>query len=198
MKILILFAHPAFHKSRINKVLVDEISQIEGVTFHDLYQEYPELDIDIKREQQLLTEHDVIIFQFPLFWYSTPAILKEWQDLVYEHGWAFGSKGTALKDKLFFCAITAGGPQKAYQVGGFHNHTLNQLIAPIMQSAVLCRMIPLPPFVVHGTHAMETDDTLDYRNDYFRLLKDLVDNKFDIEKIRKMEYLNDYITREEL
>jgi glutathione-regulated potassium-efflux system ancillary protein KefG len=89
MKILVLFAHPAFHKSKANKFFVDELSEVEGVTLHDLYQEYPEFDIDVKREQALLKEHDIIVFQFPLFWYSTPAILKEWQDLVLEHDWAF-------------------------------------------------------------------------------------------------------------
>ena len=96
MKILVLFAHPAFHKSKVNKMLVEGLADMEGVTFHDLYQEYPELEIDVKREQELLLDHDVIMLQFPLFWYSTPAILKEWQDLVLEHGWAFGSKGNKL------------------------------------------------------------------------------------------------------
>jgi glutathione-regulated potassium-efflux system ancillary protein KefG len=78
MKILVLFAHPAFHKSKVNRILVDGLSEMKGVTFHDLYQEYPEMDIDVKREQELVSQHDVILFQFPLFWYSTPAILKEW------------------------------------------------------------------------------------------------------------------------
>ena len=82
MKILVLFAHPAFHKSKVNKVLVDGLDKIGHVTFHDLYEEYPESDIDVKREQKLLKQHDVIILHFPFFWYSTPAILKEWQDLV--------------------------------------------------------------------------------------------------------------------
>lgn len=196
MKILVLFAHPAFHKSKTNKILVDGITHIDGVTFHDLYEEYPELDIDVKREQKLLSEHEVIIFQFPLFWYSTPAILKEWQDLVYEHGWAFGSKGNALKDKLFLCAITSGGPRKAYLVSGYHNHTLNQLIAPLKQSAALCKMIPLPPFVVHGTHAIETDEILDFKNQYFKLLEAFSKDKVDIEKAKSHEYLNDYLKEE--
>ena len=197
MKILILFAHPAFHKSRVNKALVDGLSDHKGVTFHDLYDHYPELDIDAKHEQKLLSEHEVIIFHYPLFWYSTPAILKEWQDLVLEHGWAYGSKGKALKGKLFFCAITTGGPELAYQEGRFHNHTLNQFLAPIKQTALLCKMIPLPPFVVYGTHAMETDSLLDYRNNYFELLQELIDERIDIEEIRKLDYLNEYLIREE-
>jgi len=81
-KILILFAYPALQKSRINKTLIKEINQIKGVTFHDLYQSYPEFDIDVEEEKKLLMEHQIIVFHHPFFWYSTPAILKEWQDLV--------------------------------------------------------------------------------------------------------------------
>ncbi|PLX12537.1 MAG: hypothetical protein C0597_13085 [Marinilabiliales bacterium] len=198
MKVLILFAHPAFHKSKVNKVLVDDLSELQGVTFHDLYEHYPEFDIDVKEEQKLLSEHDCVIFQYPLFWYSTPSILKEWQDLVLEHGWAFGSQGNELKGKLFFCTITAGGPKQAYQIGAFHNLTINQLLTPLKQTAALCKMITLPPFVVHGTHAMEDDKILDFKNDYVGLLKTIVDDKLDIEKVRKLDYLNHYLIKEEL
>ncbi|NOQ25874.1 MAG: hypothetical protein GQ564_10975 [Bacteroidales bacterium] len=191
MKILILFAHPAFHKSRVNKVLVDGLSDHKGVTFHDLYDHYPEFDIDVEHEQELLSQHDCIIFHYPLFWYSTPAIIKEWQDLVLEHGWAYGSNGNALKGKLFFCAITTGGPELAYKVGSFNNHTLNQ-------TAALCQMIPLPPFVVHGTHAIENDGILDYKNDYYKILQEIIDEKIDKEKASKLKYLNDYLMKEKV
>ena len=62
----------------------------ERVTLVDLYGEYPDYRIDIDREQQRLRDHDVVVFMFPLYWYSTPSMLKEWQDLVLEHGWAYG------------------------------------------------------------------------------------------------------------
>ena len=194
MRVLVLFAHPAFHKSKVNKSLVDGLADIEGVTFHDLYQEYPELEIDVKREQELLLDHDVIILQFPLFWYSTPAIFKEWQDLVLEHGWAYGSKGNALKDKLFLCSISTGGPRKAYRVGDFHNHTINELLSPLRQTAVLCKMKPLPPFVVHGSHAIETNEIRAYKKDLQKLLDELINNVFNADRAVKYEYLNDYIT----
>jgi glutathione-regulated potassium-efflux system ancillary protein KefG len=195
MRVLVLFAHPAFHKSKVNKMLVDGLEDMEGVTFHDLYQEYPELEINVKREQELLLDHDVIMLQFPLFWYSTPAILKEWQDLVLEHGWAFGSKGNNLKDKLFICSITAGGPRKAYQVGDFHNHTLNQLLSPLRQTSVLCKMKPLPPFVVYGSHAIETDELLDSKNDLLKLINLLIKNKISVEEAAKEEYMNEYLSK---
>ena len=85
------------------------------MTIHDLYEVYPTLSIDVKREQALLLEHDVIVFQHPFYWYSCPAILKEWQDLVLEHGWAYGVGGTQLRGKITLNAITTGGPAHAYR-----------------------------------------------------------------------------------
>ena len=98
-KVLILFAHPALEKSRVNKRLIRDVNSINNITFNDLYEEYYDFNIDVEREKKLLVEHDIIIFHHPFFWYSTPAILKQWQDLVLEHGWAYGSKGTALIEK---------------------------------------------------------------------------------------------------
>lgn len=196
MKVLILFAHPAFHKSKVNKLMVEGLSEIKGITFHDLYQEYPETDIDVKHEQKLLTEHDVIIFQFPVFWYSTPSILKEWQDLVLEHGWAFGSKGNELKGKLFLCSVTAGGPKSAYQVGSYHNHTINQLLSPLRQTSVLCKMNPLPPFVVHGSHAIEEYEIQTHKNELLKLLDEFTNNNFSYADAIKYDYLNDYINKQ--
>ena len=59
-RILILFAHPALQKSRINRVLISDVQDIEAVTFHDLYEAYPEFDILVPEEQVLLEAHDII------------------------------------------------------------------------------------------------------------------------------------------
>ena len=112
--ILILFAHPALEKSRVNRRLVDAVRSLDGVTFHDLYEAYPEFDVDVRREQQLLEEHAVVVLQHPLFWYSTPALVKQWEDLVLEHGWAYGASGTALAGKPVLNVVTTGGPERAY------------------------------------------------------------------------------------
>ncbi len=99
-RVLILFAHPALEKSRVNRRLAEAVQSLPGVTFNDLYQHYPDLDIDVEREQQLLVAHDVVVMQHPFYWYSSPAIIKEWQDLVLEFGFAYGPGGTALEGKI--------------------------------------------------------------------------------------------------
>ena len=80
--ILILFGHPAYDRSRVQRRLAEAVSDLPGVTFHDLYELYPDFDVDVPREQELLSAHDAIVLQHPFFWYSTPALVKEWEDLV--------------------------------------------------------------------------------------------------------------------
>ena len=98
--VLVLFAHPSPGRSEVNGPMARAAAGIDGVTLVDLYAEYPDFRIDVDREQKRLLDHDVIVFQHPLYWYSTTAILKEWQDLVLEHGFAYGSEGTALQGKI--------------------------------------------------------------------------------------------------
>jgi glutathione-regulated potassium-efflux system ancillary protein KefG len=190
-KILILFAHPAFEKSRVNKHLAEAVKNLEGVYFHDLYQAYPDLHIDVKKEQELLENHDIIIFHHPFFWYSTPAILKEWQDLVLEHGWAYGSQGNALKGKLFMNVITTGGPEIAYHNEGRNHFTVRQLLAPLEQTANLCKMIFLAPFIVHGTHAITQEEISHYIDDYREMIAALAENRVEVNTARVLSRIND-------
>lgn len=193
MKTLILFGHPAFQKSTVNKELIRGLLELEYVTFHDLYENYPDMDIDIDYEQKLLSEHDCIIMMHPFYWYSTPAIFKEWMDLVLEHGWAFGSEGTHLEGKLFFSAITTGAPKAVYARGQRQNYTINELLAPVFQTSNLCNMITLPPFVTHGSHSIDMKYISRNRGLFFKLLEHISNDMLDVNKAREYEYINYYI-----
>ena len=189
-RILILFAHPALEKSRVNRILIEGMDDMEGITFHDLYEAYPELDIDIKKEQKLLEEHDIIVIHHPFYWYSTPAIIKEYLDLVLEHGWAYGSEGNALKGKWLMNVTTTGGQEKAYCEIGSNRFTVRQLLAPIEQTAFLCKMTYLPPFVIHGTFGISKEDIMNDRHDLIALYKAFRDKDIDIERIAALHRIN--------
>lgn len=189
-RILLMFVHPAFHKSRVNKELIRDLDQTEGITFHDLYEAYPDFDIDVHFEQKLLLDHDIIVFHHPFFWYSIPALLKEWMDLVLLHGWAYGKDGNALRGKKAFNVITTGGREQAYHSEGYNRFTIRELISPIDQTVYLCKMNYLPPFIVHGTHLISDEEIRFHREDYHRILKALINNEFDFAKISKLEKLN--------
>jgi len=190
-KILIIFAHPAKSKSNTNVALRKAVEGLEGVTVNDLYANYPDFMIDIKREQALCEEHDIIIFQHPFYWYSTPAIMKEWLDLVLEHGWAYGSEGVALQDKIFFQAITAGGDATTYQKDGFNEFTLKELTAPYRATAKLCNMNWLPPFAITGVHrGLSAEKVQTYSQQYKQTIIALRDSLLNIEQVKQQELLN--------
>jgi len=190
-KVLINFAHPKIAHSKINAALRAAVEGLEGVTFNDLYAAYPDFLIDVKREQTLCENHDVIIFQHPFYWYSTPAIMKEWLDLVLQHGWAFGSQGKALNGKFFLQAITAGGDDSTYQKDGFNVFTIGELTSPYRATAKLCNMNWLPPFTVLGIHKGGADEKINvYAEDYRRTVIALRDATLNVEKAGLSQYIN--------
>lgn len=192
--VLVLFAHPALQKSRVNRKLVDRIRSIDGITFHDLYETYHDFHINVAHEQALLSEHDIIVFQHPIFWFSVPALLKEWMDLVLQHGWAYGKTGKALKGKLLLSVISTGGRESLYQKDGYNRHTVAEFLAPISQTAVVCGMRYLPPFVVHGTNTITLDEIQLQSENYEKLLKALRDNTVDLEEAERHLRINENIT----
>jgi glutathione-regulated potassium-efflux system ancillary protein KefG len=157
--VLLTLAHPALERSRANRALAKAAKGLEGVTFHDLYETYPDFAIDIEAEQEKLLAHDVIAVQFPLYWYATPALLKEWFDLVWLHGFAYGLDGNALAGKRLFAACTTGGAAKAYHAHGYNRFSMDEYLRPLEQTAYLCGMVWETPFVVHGA-AVKDDDEL--------------------------------------
>ena len=190
--ILILFAHPSQHRSEVNRPLIEASRDFEGVTVVDLYAEYPDYHIDIEREQQRLRTHDTIIFMFPLYWYSTPAILKEWQDLVLEYGFAYGHDGIALRGKKLLCAISAGGNDNAYQTSGFNHFSIRELLRPIEQTATLCGMVYLPPFALFGSRTALEDGRIDRHIEAWRdLLRKLHRGEVDIGAVADADKIND-------
>lgn len=192
-KVLILFAHPALEKSRVNKRLLRDVGSIKDVTLNDLYEEYYDFNIDVEREKDLLIAHDIIIFHHPFYWYSTPALLKQWEDLVLEHGWAYGSKGTALVGKKLMNIITTGGTPQAYTKESINRHTMREFLIPIEQTARLCGMIYLPPYLIQGTHRLTDKEIDEFGAKYIQILKDLSEDKFKTDELLKHEMMNDFL-----
>lgn len=190
-RILIIFAHPAIQKSRINRKMIESVRKLEWVTVNELYEKYPDFYIDIIKEQQLLMLHDIIVWHHPFYWYSPPALLKEWFDLVLQHGFAYGKEGRALEGKDAISVITTGGQKDIYTQEGQNHHTINEFLVPLKQSASLCRMNYLPPFVVHGSYTIKEDETRHYAEQYKNLIMNLRDEKYDRNDFFTFEYANE-------
>ncbi|ULL13110.1 general stress protein [Paenibacillus sp. H1-7] len=158
MKIMVIIAHPNLAQSQVNKAFAHALEGQAEITVRDLYREYPNWEIDVAREQQLLLEYDRIVFQFPFYWYSCPPLLKKWFDDVMTYGWAFGKEGVHLKGKQFMLATTTGGAEHGYHAGGDNWYTIDELLRPIQVTLLRCNGTFLPTFVTYDT----TYATADY------------------------------------
>lgn len=157
-KILLNFFHPYPTRSHIGRPLRDAAAGVPGVVVNDLYETSPDFFIDVKAEQGRLLAADVVIMQHPMYWYSCPSLMKEWIDVVLEHGFAYGVGGTALAGKGWLSCLTTGGGAEAYTHEGSNRFTIRELLAPFEQTARLCGMRYLQPFVVHGSGRLGSAD----------------------------------------
>lgn len=191
-KVLILFAHPRFEHSVVNQALVEAIHDQPSVTFIDLYELYPNFNINKEKEKELLINHDIIIWHHPFYWYSCPPILKQWIDVVLEYNWAYGHKGNNLKGKYIFNVITTGGAREGYKEEGRHGSTIHQMLIPFELTAKLCKMNYLPPFAVQGTHKIKDEELKASASLYKELIDFLTDEKNDLADLKQHDLLNDH------
>ena len=155
--ILVLFAHLAIGRSKINRALRDAVADLSRVRVHDLLETYPDFYIDAAREQALLRDADLVVFQHPIYWHGLPAIMKHWLDVVLTRGFAFGPGSGALRGKALMHACSTGAPESAYRIGGEHHAPIGDLLLPMEATARFCGMTWLPPLALHGGHGLPDD-----------------------------------------
>ena len=189
-RLLVYYAHPGQRYSRANAGMARVAEGLEGISFVDLYRTYPRFDIDVGAEQARLLDHDVILFQFPVFWYSTPSLVKEWLDLVLEHGFAYGTGGNQLAGKALMLAVTAAGPEEAYANDGYQHFPLRTFLTPLEQTARLCGMDFLPPYALYAAlRAPETARLNEHIAGYRALLEALRDDRFNRARATEQDVL---------
>ena len=153
--IAIIHAHPYPQSSRACAALLAAIRGLPQTEVRSLYDLYPDFDIDVPAEQQALDRSKLVVWLAPLYWYTVPAMLKHWFDVVLVGGWAHGAGGTALEGKDCLWATTTGDLQK-YALESPHGHPFETFVPAVEQTALYCGMNWLEPFVVHDSH--EIDD----------------------------------------
>jgi len=155
----VIYAHPYPRHSRACAALLAAIEDLPRLQVRSLYDRYPDFDVDVAAEQAALEGAGLAVWMHPLYWYSTPALLKHWFDQVLLKGWAWGEGGVALAGKDCLWVTTTGGDQPAYSAQGRHAHEFEAFVPSIEQTARFCGMNWLEPFVVHGAHEV-TDESL--------------------------------------
>ena len=150
--ILVLYAHPAPQRSPVNRRLAEAARAIPGVALQDLYELYPDFDIDAEHERSLLEAAHLVVLLHPIRWYGMPSLLKEWMEVVLRPGWAYGTTEAerALRGKSCWLVTTTGSGPEAYGPDGMHGHPFDAFLLPIRQIALLCGMDWLAPLILHG------------------------------------------------
>ncbi|MED3867076.1 NAD(P)H-dependent oxidoreductase [Priestia megaterium] len=166
MKTLVLVFHPGLTTSRANQLLTEEMEKQENVTIHRVYEVYPDEQLDVGAEQRLLENHDRIVLQFPFYWYSTPPLLKKWEDAVLSYGWAFGSKGNRLHGKDLLIAVTTGAAEENYSPEGNFKYTVSELLRPLQATSNLIGTRYLKPYVLYGVNQLSDEQLAQSAKNY--------------------------------
>ncbi|MGE8598756.1 MAG: NAD(P)H-dependent oxidoreductase [Acinetobacter calcoaceticus] len=159
-KTLVIVTHPHIDQSVVNKRWVEELEKHpDQFTIHQIYQAYPDGVIDVAKEQALVEEHENLVFQFPVYWFNCPPLLKQWLDEVLAYGWAYGSEGDKLKNKKFMLALSAGGQEQVYSESGEYQISLEKIFTPFELTALYVGAVyqPLHAFYGLDTNASEDD-----------------------------------------
>jgi glutathione-regulated potassium-efflux system ancillary protein KefG len=171
---LLVFTHPALERTRVNWAMAEAAQEVEGVTFHDLYELYPDFAVDVPGEQARLVDHDLIVLQFPLYWYTGPALLKEWLDLVWLQGFAYGEGGGRLAGKTLACAVSTGARGQIFQCSGNKQLPMGEFLRPFEQIAQVCGMHWAPHFAVHSSTVKSARDLKGQTDRYRRRLQNWI------------------------
>lgn len=144
---LLILAHPNFQDSVANKTITQELTQINDLEVRNIHQLYPNYQIDVKAEQEALLRHDLIILQYPMYWFNMPAILKIWFDEVFTYQFAYGSQGDKLKGKRLLPSLTAGQPEKNF----IHNdrNIMDDFLFSVKKSAEYAKMDYINPVILY-------------------------------------------------
>ncbi|MGX2969422.1 NAD(P)H-dependent oxidoreductase [Ursidibacter sp. B-7004-1] len=157
--VLIILVHPNLTQSQVNKTLANGVADLPNVKVRSLYDLYPDGKINVATEQAELEQADRIVLQFPMYWYSSPALLKQWLDDVLTYGWAYGSKGTALQGKTLSISISLGASESDYSASGEMKHSIKELLLPFELTAHYTGMHYANPFITGGALTI-TDEQL--------------------------------------
>ena len=138
-KVLIISGHPDLaNDSFANKIIMEDLAKLlPDAVIDDLSALYPDYQINVEAEQQKLIDADIIVLQFPIFWYSCPALLAKWMEDVFVRGFSHGSQGKALVGKKLLLSFTTGAPESAYDAA----FPVDALTGRFVQTAGLTGMI---------------------------------------------------------
>ena len=143
MKTLLVVGHPRLGESTTQQFLKAAAGECSNVTWHEL-----QLPFEVTQEQALIQQHDRIIVQFPLYWYSAPAVVRQWFDEVWRMPLTTGNY-RLLRGKQLGVVVTAGAARNEFQAGGKQGATMDEVLRPYQMTARVTEMEYLPALPIY-------------------------------------------------
>lgn len=195
MKILVIVTHPNLEESKVNKVWIDALKKEDNIIVRFLDEIYKDnKKIDIEKEKKFLEKAERVVFQFPFYWYSMPALMREYFDEVLQFGWAYGPNGDALKDKEFLVALSVGAPEYSYMGGSYNNFTITELLRPLEATANAIQMVYLPYFALFDIPRLSKKDIEDSTKKYImHINNENINHKKYLERLKKENQKSSFI-----
>jgi len=168
MKVLILLFHPSYAGSHANRALAEAACTVDGVDVVDMTAHYPDLDVDTDTEVNRLFTADRLVLQFPVQWYSTPPLLKTWQDVVLTRMFYIkpNEEGARIRGLPVMVAATAGNDPEAYTPTGPNLFSLEELLRPLQSTAHRCALKWERPFLVYQANKSSPERLREHARDY--------------------------------
>lgn len=167
---LVIAGHPDPDRSRINAAMTEAVRDLPHVTVRELAQLYPDGLIDVPAEQRLVRDSEAIVWQFPIHWYSLPALHKKWLDEVMLRDFAYDS-GPLLTGRTLLAAVSTGGSADMYRSTGFHRFTVDELLRPLEQTAHRMGLAWAEPLVLQGVRDVTDEELALHAKRYRSLLE---------------------------
>jgi putative NADPH-quinone reductase len=152
---LILFFHPDPAGSKANAALLAAARRLPGVEVADMARLHPDGLFDTNIEVRRLHQADRLVLQFPVQWYSTPPLLKAWQDAVLSRMfYARPEEGERLRDLPVLVAATAGNVPESYGPAGVNLYPLEELLRPLEATAHRCGLAWTRPHLLFRSNRL--------------------------------------------
>ena len=174
--------------------MIDAATAATGIALQirDLYELYPRFNVNFQKEQEFIEQNDIIILQHPFYWYSIPALMKQYIDTVFTNGWAYGKGADKLNDKILFNALTTNGSRESYSEQGHNRFPLSEFLIPFDQLAFVCKMHYIAPFVLNESGKVSLEASLRHARQFRQLLEILASGNFEPDELKDLTYLNDF------
>ncbi len=179
-KTLILLFHRDLSKSKANAALAHAACSVEGVEIVDMQARYPDGVVDwgkdAETEAKMLLGADRVVLEFPIQWYSTPPLLKTWQDAVLTRMYYIHAKteGDAFAGTPLMIAATSGNIPAAYDRSGANYYTIDEILTPLKATAYRCGLPWHEPYIVFTADKLEPDALDAASKGYVRTLEDFI------------------------